>query len=82
MSTIHPTKTRLTMLRAVDAGQVWWCYEDGQSYWDTADWQRKVTSRMDELDRAGWVMEEQAGSRWLLTAAGRDVLAEHAPAAS
>lgn len=76
MSDLHPTKTRLAMLRAVDSDtdRVWWCYEDGQSYWDAADGQRKVTSRMDELDRAGWVVTEPAGSRWLLTDAGRAVL--------
>lgn len=74
MAELTVTKPRITLLDAIAADQVWWCYEDGESYWDTADWQRKVTARVEPMEQAGWIVVQPAGSRWLLTAQGHDIV--------
>jgi hypothetical protein len=55
---LHPTKTRLALLRGVRRREVTG-YADYAGhvdyYWDGAGKGRKVTRRMEELIRAGWV---------------------------
>ena len=88
MAELYPTKTRLALLRAVQRGEVTryrpsagpqydcWCPNEGVA--------RVVTSRMDQLLRAGWVKHGwplhasiYAPIPWLLTGAGKQILAEH-----
>lgn len=90
MAELYPTKTRLALLRAVQRGEVtrkrtwtrtmpdydWWIPSDGAA--------RVVTSRMDQLRRAGWVKHGwplhasmYAPIPWMLTGAGEQILAEH-----
>lgn len=80
---LYPTPTRLALLADVDAGEVWQ-RSDGQSeltdrdQFGVSDPVCIVTSRIAELERAGWVhlVELAYGSRqWQLTDAGRAVLA-------
>lgn len=81
-SLLYPTKTRLALVRAVANGQVAtdvtadddliWLYPNYPTEHDT---RRRVTHDVRELERAGWVEEDQAGVFWRLTGAGRAVLA-------
>ncbi len=80
---LYPTPTRLRLLAEVEAGEVWQ-KPDGHSeltdrhYFGVSDPVCIVTARIAELERAGWVelVELAHGSRqWLLTDAGRAVLA-------
>ena len=86
---LHPTKTRLALLQAVADGDVRQCYprppdpiysEMDRGY-GTGRRYVKVTVKIDELERAGWVgLGEREFDRygaprpWLLTPAGRAVL--------
>lgn len=82
MSDLHPTKTRLALLADVDQpGEPLVYGEAGHAWWRMGT---KVTARMDELERAGWVevhigrlnRENGVGGRWYfrLTATGQKVL--------
>lgn len=69
---LYLTKTREDLLRQVLAGQVF-RYGDGEDY--DAD-QHRVTYRIAEMVRAGWVElgEKQAAKTpWVLTEAGKAV---------
>lgn len=86
MSELHPTRTRLALLAEVDADNV--CDGLTDEYdghiWlvDTAppfDPPQKVTARVLELEKAGWVEQGPDGASWRLTDAGRDVLREATP---
>lgn len=52
MSTLHPTKTRMTLLHDVNQVLVYW-HPDGTSW--TAANGGQVTARIAELEAAGWV---------------------------
>lgn len=72
---LHPTRTRLRLLAEVAAGTVY-RYGDGHDY-DSG--QYKVTARMAEMQRAGWVVLPSSDyppykRRWLITPAGKAVL--------
>lgn len=83
---LHPTKTRIQLLRDIANGQVLTDItaepEDGDVIWLFPDapttWQNRtrVTARVQELERAGWVEQQPNGMDWDLTDAGRKVLAE------
>lgn len=85
---LHPTKARLALLRGVADGHVYWWPADWDiprtawSCWEPpGEGGLKVTARMDEARRAGWVELEAEpshgyGYRWGLTDAGRAVLEE------
>jgi len=84
MSELYPTKTRLALLRAVEAGDVWAGTRDDSTQIDMfwVDPQPphdsvKVTARIDEFHRAGWLSDEDLKPS--LSDAGRAVL-EEAPA--
>ena len=85
---LYPTKTRLALLADLDNGQVLtditaegdqgdviWLYP-----WAPTQWQDrvKVTARVRELERGGWVEQDEAGISWWLTDAGREVATTHA----
>ena len=79
MADLYPTKTRLALLTAVDDGAVvegitedtdgdTWLTEDGHQ-------PLKVTARIHELERAGWVeLPDDPPVFWRLTEAGWAVL--------
>lgn len=77
MSDLYPTKTRRALLLAVDAGDV----VDGPDEYGTIHtWlidppyaPRKVNNRVGDALYAGWVRQD--GVTWVLTDAGRAVLA-------
>jgi len=82
---LYPTKTRLALLRQVANSQVA-TGDDGHEVFAWPDaptsWQDrvKVTARMDELVRAGWVTTDEAdgpGVWWLLTDDGRKILEDN-----
>ncbi len=80
---LHPTKTRLALLRAVAAGEVHWYRSGmhGESFWKAGLGGRglMVTSRMREFNRAGWVQVPDTDLHavaWELTDLGRQVLQE------
>lgn len=83
MTGLYPTKTRIALLRAVEDGKVTWWPEGTPGPWSSLDpgtgW-RKVDSRINELEAAGWAAKPSApiGGRhvWQLTDAGREVLAQ------
>jgi hypothetical protein len=53
LANLYPTRTRLSLLKAVREGQGRVYFEAGQVWDNTAG--IKVTARMRELIRAGWV---------------------------
>jgi len=78
---LYPTRTRLALLSAVEAGDVlegitpdteghtWLTFDDGTR-------PLKVCARIQEAERAGWVeCPPEALPFWRLTDAGRAVLA-------
>ena len=84
MSDLYPTKTRLALLADVANSQVYtditaeaadsgediiWLFPDAPTVWET---RHKVTARIREMERAGWV--EEVGCQWALTDVGLDVL--------
>lgn len=83
MGDLCPTKTRLELLGHIHAGRVGgdmlaererialWPYAPTE--WQT---QQTVTSRVLELEQAGWVYRSESGAEWLLTETGRKVLAD------
>jgi hypothetical protein len=91
MAELMATKTRLALLAAVADGQVykgtWYSVED---YWDdNGSYDRRVTARVAELHRAGWVAMDHSRDPdrphrrlWRLTDAGRAVLAANKETAS
>lgn len=81
MTGLYPTRTRLDLLRAVDAQQV----VDGDvsgdpdaqgEHWVCPEFEDpvRVTARIAELARAGWVELPDGHAIWRLTDAGRAVL--------
>lgn len=88
MTSLHPTPTRLALLQAVDDGEVWEHYpmlpDPSYSTWKPSDSRlsSRVTARIEELRRAGWVslLRRSEGAHWKaprqwdLTDAGRSVL--------
>lgn len=73
MADLYPTKTRLALLRDVDAGNVLDGITDDHVWLvDNPEPPRKVCARMREMEAAGWV--EQGEPFWRLTDAGREVL--------
>lgn len=81
MADLHPTKTRLALLAEVVADNVLdgLTDETDGDIWliDAAppfDPPRKVTARMLELEKAGWVEQGPGIGSWRLTDAGRAVL--------
>jgi hypothetical protein len=85
MADLYPTKTRLALLAAVRAGHVLDLPdEDSQEIptWDTSGAEdgepaRRVTARVTELCRAGWITLSADGMTWRLTDEGRTVLDSH-----
>ncbi len=81
MSELYPTKTRLDLLRTVNAGDVMeGLTEDTQGHtWLTSytDPARKVCARIAEAEAAGWVELNEPNPVWALTDAGRAVLDAH-----
>lgn len=89
MSGLYPTKTRLKLLGEVASSKVvWWPPSAGDAGW--ACWfsgeggDRKVTARMDEMEKAGWVRKDSAayaGHRasqpYVLTGVGHEILSKH-----
>lgn len=76
MSDLHPTPTRLALLRAVAAGEV---HEDTfRAPYKSHHGRDNVTARIDDLYRAGWISFGEPAARWRrawqLTDAGRAVL--------
>lgn len=78
MADLHPTKTRLALLAAIQAGEV-----TGYPHYETGYvdyfWGITVTARVNEMIRAGWVTPPPGGERRPdfkpeLTEAGRKVL--------
>lgn len=74
---LYPTKTRLALLAAVNANDVIEGITeetDGHTWLvdDEAGDRRKVTAAVAELERAGWVWQDEAF--WRLTPAGRAIL--------
>lgn len=83
---LYPTPTRLALLREIDAENVTDGAEDDETYLIDPDPpydSRKVTARVDEMQRAGWCdLDDRRPYLWVLTQPGRDVLAgTPAPAA-
>lgn len=82
---LHPTKTRLGLLKAVAQDDVFRWFKDGEDYQSlTAKGpDLKVTSRIAELEQAGWVElgrpGDVVGRPWRTTTDGYAVLAEHVP---
>lgn len=79
---LFPTKTRLELLLAVEHGVVLFLPDEEHgdfATFDTTDAEigvaaRRVSSRIDELERAGWVHLHANGMTWLLTDLGRSIL--------
>jgi hypothetical protein len=82
---LHPTKTRLELLRAVAKGQVYrYDYSQGYepSFWEQAKGGKglMVSDRINSMRIAGWVRfpgfpgEGPRVCRWELTPAGKKVL--------
>lgn len=85
MADLYPTKSRLALLRGIGRGEVAaYPHYEGSAvdyYWDGDGGGRKVTGRVDEVLRAGWVEKGRAFGNdrqyaWSmrLTEAGRKVL--------
>jgi len=79
---LYPTKTRLALLRQVANSLVQSGYADDVLLFPDAptswEYSRKVTARIEELERAGWVTElhpDHPGCWWVPTEAGYAVLA-------
>jgi hypothetical protein len=79
---LHPTPTRRTLLAQIGAGLVMNALaaeHDEIILYPNAptsyEWQR-VTFRVRELEKAGWVQEDEEQIMWELTDAGRALLAE------
>lgn len=80
---LHPTKTRLQLLRDISAGCVLGL-ADGTAVLTVDGQPRFVTERVREMHRAGWLMPPaRQGAAWGLADAGRaelaaaEVAAEH-----
>jgi hypothetical protein len=79
---LYPTKTRLALLRHVQAGKVYEIAPFPHESYDATHGLRKVTGRVGELWRARWITRADPGQqrrsiRWKLTPAGEEVLAAH-----
>lgn len=85
--TLHPTKTRIRLLADVKAGYVLngnhSLDEDMHHHAWLVDPQTplpiKVTARVADAERAGWVHLPEPEIAWRLTAEGEQVLADHSP---
>lgn len=78
---LYPTPSRLALLRAVSYGEVLEGITDEHAgvTWLTTGAEdgepaRKVTARIDEMHRAGWVELADDAVTWRLTELGRIVL--------
>ncbi len=87
---LQPTKARVALLAAIAAGDVYadvgvgggysghdYIIEDGRHY--------RVTNRVNQVLRAGWVQwrnDESGNGRYLLTPTGKAVLDAHTEATS
>jgi hypothetical protein len=77
--TLHPTPTRLELLREVAAGQVVDHSIHLIPYLDRGDGTAtRVSAQIDEMYDAGWVAQAPDSMIWHVTDAGRALLAEHA----
>lgn len=74
MSELHPTPSRLALLRDVEAGHVW--STAGAAYNGASGQTRRVNDTIRSMRYAGWV-EEHCGV-WCLTNKGREVLESRA----
>lgn len=87
---LYPTKTRLALLRQIANSQVMTdlthdgdgpapilLFPDAPTSWQD---RVKVSARVDEMERAGWVRDELG--TWIPTEAGYAVLDAHPPARS
>jgi hypothetical protein len=68
---LHPTPSRLALLRDVGNGDVW--STSGAAYNGASGRTRRVNEAIQAMRRAGWV--EAVYGTWKLTEAGRAVLA-------
>lgn len=84
---LYPTPTRAALLREIDDGDVWedWTGADPGEVWVHVGGRRgrRVTTRVREMEFAGWCHTESVGSdlykrRIALTDAGRKALARDA----
>jgi hypothetical protein len=75
---LYLTKTRLTLLAAVEAGNILDDPRDGHTYWcEPPDAPFRVDARVREAEHAGWIaLDEEAGIQWHLTALGQSMLDE------
>lgn len=79
---LYPTKSRLALLEAIAQGHVYDLHDDERDTITTFDTTgaedgipaRRVTARVDEMVRAGWVCIGRDDVTWELTDAGRAVL--------
>lgn len=83
---LYPTKTRLGLLAEIANGQVLTDITADDDVillfpWAPTQWQDrvKVTARVREMERAGWVETDTAGVTWQLTERGRAFLDAAAP---
>lgn len=78
MTKLHPTPTRIYLLRNIAEGNLRWTERKGFTLHSTA-----INAKLDELEHAGWVRIFNAGNRQTaaITEAGHVVLDDH-PAAS
>lgn len=83
MGDLHPTKTRMALLAAVDQDDVIEGFTEvtqGKTYWipDAVLPVTVVTARIREAERAGWVrLVDPPGVHWVLTGLGEEVLDQH-----
>lgn len=74
---LHPTPTRIALLRDVAAGHVYTSGDDGEIYNDARGDHRKVSARLIELFRPRWVKpvpREDAVQGWAVADDGQAVL--------
>jgi hypothetical protein len=74
---LYPTKTRVQLLRDIDAGNVITDFWEGMTRIVLDDPEagdlRTVTARVQELERAGWCERHEFGPSWRLTDTGRAI---------
>jgi hypothetical protein len=82
---LHPTKTRLSLLADIanslvltditTDSDVILLFPYAPTEWQTRE---RVTARVRELEKAGWVEQDEAGVNWQPTAYGRQLLLREA----
>lgn len=81
MTVLNPTNARLSLLRAVAAGQVWQSFEDDYpAIREDEKGQRTVTAAVRLLENEGWVRLPGGRSVFEVTPKGKRVLEAFAPA--